>query len=156
MKSLKSISRKLNKKAISPLVSTIAMLAFAIILGLIVMGWGGEIEDKTYSGCSKARIDLVIINSEPILCYDDKNLNFMLENIGGADIDSFKLNIIGDKDIDTLEIKKSIAIGDVIKTAVPYDKENIGNIQLLKFFVMADKKYCGNSLLELDEVEPCD
>jgi hypothetical protein len=80
----------------------------------------------------------------------------MLENIGGADIDSFKLNIIGDKDIDTLEIKKSIAIGDVIKTAVPYDKENIGNIQLLKFFVMADKKYCGNSLLELDEVEPCD
>ncbi len=34
--------KKMNKKALSPLIATILLVAFAIILGTIVMGWGKD------------------------------------------------------------------------------------------------------------------
>ncbi|MDP7141001.1 MAG: hypothetical protein QF506_01435 [Candidatus Woesearchaeota archaeon] len=154
MKSLKS-TNNLNKKAISPLVSTIAMLGFAIILGIIVMGWGSEVEQKTQSSCSKARIEPVFIDNEPIICYTNKNIEFMLENIGSIDINGLKLNIIGESDISRVELEQSIQVGDVIKKVVPYDQSTIGTIKLLKFFALINKNYCGDSLIELENIEPC-
>tara|TARA_Y100000310_G_scaffold291943_1_gene320261 strand:+ start:1301 stop:1744 length:444 start_codon:yes stop_codon:yes gene_type:complete len=147
----------MNKKAISPLISTIVMLGFAITLGFVVMGWGGEIKgQEAYSDCNKANVDLVIINNEQVLCYGDEGLSFMLENTGSIDVKALKLNIIGDQDISRVEIEQSIRIGDVVKMITPYDKENIGSIQLLKFFGMVNEDYCGDSLLEIDEIDECE
>jgi len=145
----------MNKKAISPVVSTVIMLGFAIALGIIVIGWGEEIEQKTYLDCDKVRIELVIIDNEPVLCYNNEGLDFMIENRGSIDIKGFKLNIIGDKDISKVEIEQSIKIGDVVKMTVPYDRERIGNIKLLKFFGMVNKNYCGDSLLEINKIKVC-
>jgi hypothetical protein len=49
-----------SKKAMSPLMSTILLIGFAAILGLVVMGWGtgvvGEIPIK--DPCSKVTLSL--------------------------------------------------------------------------------------------------
>ena len=79
----------------------------------------------------------------------------MLENIGSIDINGLKLNIIGESDISRVELEQSIQVGDVIKKVVPYDQSTIGSIKLLKFFALINKNYCGDSLIELENIEPC-
>jgi hypothetical protein len=49
-----------NKKAMSPLLSTICLISFAAILGLVVMGWGTGVvgEIPIQDPCSKVTLSL--------------------------------------------------------------------------------------------------
>ena len=104
----------MNKRAISPLVATILLIAFAIALGLVVMNWGKSyIEEKAeftagaadLSGCGLVELSIIQVSGRDKICYNpnDFSIEVFLENGPDATIEDFQVRIVGDHGIKTLE-----------------------------------------------------
>ncbi len=105
-------SRFLNRRAISPLIATVILIAFAVALGAIVMNWGKTyVEEEMESSrtefyaikeCERD-IELKIkeVNNKPQLCYNynesetNLEIDFMLENTGPRTIEGIRITAIG-------------------------------------------------------------
>ena len=69
-----------SKKAMTALASTILLICFAAVLGIIVMSWGTNIAGKTPDLCSKITLSIakegdainVIPKINNVLCNDKK------------------------------------------------------------------------------------
>src|SRR5512137_3035476 len=85
-----------TRKAVSPLIATVLLIAFAVALGAVVMNWGrGYVEDTaniarersdTEVKCaSEVDIQIVEIDSVPQVCYNETvagnyTVYFIVEN----------------------------------------------------------------------------
>ena len=102
-----------SKRAISPLVATVMLIAFAVALGAVVMNWGkgyieetkiapqGQVELTPPSPSSPTvttpceqdiKIQLLTISGRPDICFDQatKMLNYRFENNGQVAIEGGK------------------------------------------------------------------
>ena len=80
----------MGKKGISPLVSAVMLIAFAISIGGIFAEWSGALTDQTTQenteaqqqilDCSSKKIEIVEINED----YANNNLNVTLRSDNGA------------------------------------------------------------------------
>ena len=102
-----------NKKAVSPLIATVLLIAFAVALGAVVMNWGrGYVEDTQSFARERSDaevvcttdIDLNIVNIDLTdqVCYnesdtDEYTVYMILENVASRDIDDLSVRVIGDK-----------------------------------------------------------
>ena len=103
-----------SRKAVSPLIATVLLIAFAVALGAVVMNWGrGYVEDTanvarersdTEVTCaSDVDIDVVDIDNNPQICYNStgsgSNINisveFILENKKARTVEKIQARLIG-------------------------------------------------------------
>jgi len=100
-----------SRKAVSPLIATVLLIAFAVALGAVVMNWGrGYVEDTaniarersdTEVKCaSEVDIDIVEIDSVPQICYNDTasgedRVEFIVENKKARTVENIQVRIIG-------------------------------------------------------------
>ncbi len=107
------------KKAVSPLIATVLLIAFAVALGAVVMNWGRSyVEDTanfakqksdTEIRCSTdARIDFLTVKDVKRVCYsnttDPKYLEFFIENLGTTDVAGLQVSIIGDQEVNITDL----------------------------------------------------
>ena len=103
-------SRFLNKKAVSPLIATVLLIAFAIALGAIVMNWGKTwVEEEMESGqeefyaskeCDRdIQLGIKSIGNRPQLCYSyssgNLTIEFMVSNGGPRTIGGLRVIAYG-------------------------------------------------------------
>lgn len=80
-----------SKKAMSPLIATILLIAFAVALGAMIMNWSVDVapavegDDVTAGMC-----DGIAIRIGDNFCYRDNTLKLDVKNIGNQRIDSIK------------------------------------------------------------------
>ncbi|MBW2964055.1 hypothetical protein KY363_01220 [Candidatus Woesearchaeota archaeon] len=105
-----------STRAVSPLIATVLLIAFAVALGAVVMNWGrGYVEDTaniarersdTEVKCaSDVNIDIVEIDGTPQVCYNTSagfpsnnySLQFIVENKKSTTVESISARVIGDK-----------------------------------------------------------
>lgn len=152
-----------QKKAISPLVATVLLIAFAVALGAIVMNWGKgyietqaqttEIQGNIQVDCARfISLNLVKIAGENQLCYnsnhsgEEGNLNgsieYIIKNDGTHDIPGFIIQLIGDtRKVHNLDLRdEKIAAGKALsskgiknQTKNIYNSTDIGNITQVTF-----------------------
>lgn len=143
------------KKAISPLTSTIAMLMFAVFLGVIVMSWGVNKEVKEDRECDKTSVGVISFKGMPQACYTETNINFIIENNGKSAIDGFRAFVIGDN-IFKDDIQLMLAVGDIARKTFPY--ENIDSPKALRLVPKIEEKgfstLCASNSLTVD-LAPC-
>ncbi len=101
-----------SRKAVSPLIATVLLIAFAVALGAVVMNWGrGYVEDTaniarersdTEVTCaSEVDVDIVEIDSVPQICYnasftlDNTSVEFIAENKQSRDVEWIQVRLIG-------------------------------------------------------------
>lgn len=114
MKNTKTNRMFKSRKAVSPLIATVLLIAFAVALGAVVMNWGrGYVEDTaniarersdTEVTCaSEVDIDIVEIDNTPQICYNESGgasgnatLEFILENRQSRDIIKVQARLIGE------------------------------------------------------------
>lgn len=172
-----------NKKAVSPLIATVLLIAFAVALGAVVMNWGkGYIEGQTLEAEEKSSaetmcsidvdLELVKIGGEKKICYTSANstqnasLDFMLENRGTIDIEGIALSVIGDigaENILTLDSEK-MTIGAIFsKKNVIYHNTTVGNdLQQIIFKPYVDvkgtvgKTLCSKGSLVIEDIDACE
>ena len=169
---------KLGKRAVSPLIATVLLIAFAVALGAVVMSWGRSyVEDQIdiSSGssavqfiCSQdVKIEISKIRGESQLCYNSTagRVEIILQNTGNYDIDNIQLGVIGN-DVSTNNsiLSSKLKKGDPIKLNVVYATNNItsadiGPIKQIKLTpkirTANGEQYCTDAALTVDYINPC-
>jgi len=160
-----------NKKAISPLIATVLLIAFAVALGAIVMNWGRTYTQEQIDTAAKRSdeeiecgldVELAIkeVAGEPQLFYTNStsNLTFMLENKGRKTINSIRVVIIGQdgEDINITDLTDSkIITGGIIKRDVTYTDASIDQVVFIPYLNTTGSTkptLCTRNKLEKDDI----
>ncbi|RLE37460.1 hypothetical protein DRJ17_06545 [Candidatus Woesearchaeota archaeon] len=166
---------RIRKKAVSPLIATVLLIAFAVALGAVVMNWGRSYVETTAEYAERGSdiqilcsrdINLKVVDGvENSLCYNDteKQINFMLENAGTIDIEGLQVTVIGASDIDTTDLDNAtIEIGHIKRFNVNYNNDTMGEILEIKFVPMIETTTtqtsvpCANSPLRKTDITECE
>ena len=128
------------KKAVSPLIATILLIAFAVALGSVVLNWGLNLNLGKTDRCSNVEIKIRSIDVAEV-CYgglgSNGYINFIIDNTGGTDVSGLAIWVIGEKgtkllDLDNIIIKKS-TLYDKKDKSVSYDFSTYGKINQVQF-----------------------
>ncbi len=166
---------RIGKKAVSPLIATVLLIAFAVALGAVVMNWGRSYVETTAEYAERGSdiqilcsrdINLKVVDGvENSLCYNDteKQINFMLENAGTIDIEGLQVTVIGASDINTTDLDNAtIEIGHIKRFNVNYNNDTMGEILEIKFVPMIETTTtktsvpCANSPLRKTDITECE
>lgn len=144
----------MKKKAIAPLISTVALILFATGLGIIVMNWGtaASYAVETKVGCDRASVNVIEINNKPDVCFKDNVLYFTLENNGEIDVGALKISFIGDKVYQT-ELKEKFFVGGIKKINVGY--EDVGKVLKVKIAPIIEGEICVKQSTSIENIEGC-
>lgn len=120
----------------SPLVATIVLILFAVVLGVIILNWGRAQIVKAAKCPINCELNLVSLNNMPQICYAGSGetgyLEFYLENGVNIDVSGILLRIIGEKDLYQTDLKDRIERGYTLKKTIPYNFNLFGKIQQVK------------------------
>ncbi|MBT3721316.1 hypothetical protein HN789_00930 [archaeon] len=170
----------LNKKAVSPLIATVLLIAFAVSLGAIVINFSQEstlslrddASQKIERGitCSlDLPINVLEINNEKFICYNrtgSNNLEVIIENQGSASAEGVRIFLLDFEDNPTTrdviiplgshnrtKYNVSVSTTDVGSTFVfPPSKVIISPI--LDYSVDTID-LCTDNRIDIEEVEKC-
>ena len=124
----------MNKKGISPLVSTLLLIVTAIGIGILVMNWG-RAELETRAVCSiDTEIKYVSLNDVPQVCYsgsgDNGFIKVLVENGPNINVDSLLFTAIGSSQIYNTALPDSkIEKGYSLQKLIPYNFDLFGKIK---------------------------
>jgi hypothetical protein len=109
-----------SKTAMSPLIATVLLIAFAVALGAMIMNWSAGIESGEsgmVAGC-----DDISLTTTKNICYSDNALKITLKNNGAERVSAVSIhltNIAEDLDM-TMRVKDSTIIpGETIERSLP-------------------------------------
>lgn len=167
-----------SKKAVSPLIATVLLIAFAVALGAVVMNWGRTyVEDTAQFAREKSiteikcstdvRLEFLKVKDEKRICYsnttDPKFIEFFIENRGTTDVYGLQVYVIGDDEVNITEIDLEdtpIERSRVFKMAELNYTEDIGKVDQVNIIpqikIEGELVTCpANALVQSDVVE-CD
>jgi len=137
------------KKAISPLVSTIVLIVFATVLGVLVMGWGKSYAPEAQESCDDASLKLIMLNNKPLACYSGDTFYATIENDGQSIINGLIVSSIGDS-IETTPIEIKIPVATVAKIDLFAD-----NPKKLIITPKINERLCPKKQIEIENIMPC-
>jgi len=156
-----------DKRGVSPLIATVLLISFAVALGSVVLNWGRNLDiSGPGDACSGVAIKMRnIANAE--VCYTGSGsgtyINFVIDNIGGIDVDGLGIWITGEKgtkllDISNTSIKKGQLL-DVKDKSIVYDSSTYGAIKNIQFFpkVMGidTLEICSGNSVKASKIKAC-
>lgn len=170
---------RMNKRAVSPLIATVLLIAFAVALGAIVMSWGKdyveETQDTVQTKSSQARIctlDTSIkvhkLGGKPSFCIvesttENSTVTFILDNRGEV-INDLKVVVIGKDDVYNIvsvlgpnepldaATTKKIKVG-VPPTMLIGEIEQVIITPKIQVEGASEGMYCAEAQIELDRSE---
>lgn len=158
-----------NKRGVSPLIATILLIAFAVALGSVIMNWGLHLNiGENADVCRNVEINLRNIDDKSDACYSgfgqNGYVNFVLDNVGAAEINGLSVWILGDKsqtsiyDIDNILIRKG-QLYDKKDNEVKYDFAAYGNIKYIQLIPKTNKngaaEVCFKSSVKAEKIGIC-
>ncbi len=119
----------MNKKAVSPLIATVLLIAFAVSLGAVLLTYMTSLGE-----CGSVSIEVAAIDGNPQICYNSNNnkLEFTIENSGREDVEYLKLSLTGALNVDNVDVTRAISRSETEKMSVDYKMQYLGKLQKLK------------------------
>ncbi|MBD3313396.1 hypothetical protein GF345_03055 [Candidatus Woesearchaeota archaeon] len=171
-KSNKSVILLMDKKAVSPLIATVLLIAFAVALGAVVMNWGRSyVEDtaefaqeksSTEITCSMdIRTEIIKIGETSQICYDDdaETLNFTIQNSGTVRVDGLRIQAIGNSSIVSKEINETFPTAEPKRMYINYSVDGNGSIRQVRFtpMITVEEKgvWCAQNVKTVEIVHSC-
>ena len=159
------MSKLLGKNALSPLIATILLIAFAVALGSVLVNLGTNI-DLARDKCKSVEIKLRNIGNSEV-CYKNEGtngyVNFILDNNGKKIINGLSIIIRGDKtssiyDLNDINIPEK-SLFDKKDQEVAYDNSRIGIVKEVEFQpkikVENQLETCSKKSVISEKVGPC-
>ncbi len=118
-----------NKKAVSPLIATVLLIAFAVSLGAVLLTYL-----TSFGACSGTEIKIPTLSNEPQVCYNTQTnkLEFTVENTGSENVEYLKLALTGALSVENIEVERTVPQSDAEKISIDYKFQALGKIQKLK------------------------
>lgn len=155
----------MNKKAVSPLVATVLLIAFAVSLGAVVMNWtssgsgdGSSASTSKEAACEDVSVTILNKGSSKAICLDrdSKKIVIDLEN-GPTRIDGFRLSYLA-KTSDFIDYNKAVEAGVLSHLELDYDPVLYGELRSVKIvptIVAEDVIYCTSKDISFSVIEDC-
>lgn len=166
-----------SKKAVSPLIATVLLIAFAVALGAVVMNWGSDyVKSQTSQTSQKSDVKIKCaqdvslkiaeIDGTPKLCYNNETgyerIDFLINNEGNVALQNIKVTVISNVSTPVSElINKSFDVADVRFLNVTYNSETYGYPVKIMFTPqikvdgLATAQWCPNNALTMNEIPVC-
>ena len=142
------------KKAITPLISTIFLLVFAVGLGALVMSWGSS-ETRLASSvgsCPNVEIAVTKINLVEQACMKDNSLIVTLENNGDEYVKTIRVVALSQDTSVSDEFDAGISAGEFKRMSYKLNGPTPSKIRLIPII---DKDVCIKKKIELENVRGC-
>ena len=146
----------LNKKGITPLIASILLIGFTVVLASIIFTWG----DKLTEGLLQTSEERAEKN---IACFSDINLKFrkaeiiednkirlLVENNGQENIDKFNARIYGENGADNINTSESINSYEIKDIELDFNFLKTGNVNEVEIFLSTTH---GNACVVCSNVE---
>ena len=124
-----------DRKALSPLIATALLIAFAVSLGVIIINIGidtpDEHEGPQTSACERTEIGLQQLTDGDAICYDaqGQRVRFLLKNTGDQTIDKIMLRAIdSNQDVGEQEANAQLPPGGLGKFEIAYETSSPNNL----------------------------
>lgn len=119
----------MNNKAVSPLIATVLLIAFAVSLGAVLLTYMTSLGE-----CGSVSIEVATIDGNPQICYNSNSnkLEFTIENSGREDVEYLKLSLTGALNVDNVDVMRAISRSETEKMSVDYKLQYLGKLQKLK------------------------
>ncbi len=128
----------MKKRGISPLIATVLIIGFTIVLAAVVIQWGGSIVEKLKQD-SDLKLQKQMIASE--LKFDVKEADVfgnktrvVIDNSGSRKIDGFKIRIFGNKGSKIIDTNLGLNSFEAKSFDVGFDKDKVGNVEKIETF----------------------
>ena len=147
------------KKAMSPLLSTIILIGFAIALGGIVMSWGraGYVEESQVGECGQTSLSLVDYGENRGICTEGGKLYFTMQNDGEIELDGIKVSLLSIRDMHSTVVEERMVPADVVRSELEYP--DIGKIEKViftpRFTYLEKEKLCPKNGFSVEDVGEC-
>lgn len=126
--------RRMKKKAVSPLIATVLLIAFAVALGAVVMNWGrGYVQETTSKATENSAADLacnsdveigiIDIDGNRQVCYNstEGRLEFLIENRKNKELEALQCRIM----VSDSRIPQNVFAYNVSSAGAPDEKTGL-------------------------------
>jgi len=160
----------MNKKALSPLIATLLLIGFAVVLGLVVMNWGkAYIEEKAEfvagpsaeSVCPVVKLSIIKVGEAQKVCYNpsEKTITVFIENGPDAAIENLQARVIGSAGIFTVDKALTEEMEPASSMQLKFNYENVGEVQQVKitprFETDHGTNFCINQAVVSEDLSQC-
>ena len=143
-----------SKKAISPLIATVLLIAFAVALGAMVMNWSSNLlsESSLEGVCEKAKISLV-----GKFCWKQNTVNMEVLNSGSTEIAELVLQASSIAVDNEIHIKDSkLGLNLRFAREIPFSRIDGAQYAIVPSVGSPDYKVlCEKQAIKLDRLEDC-
>lgn len=119
----------MDKKALSPLITTVILVAVGVAIGSIILALTTGLGE-----CRTVKLGINMVDNKPRACYNAelKQIEIEIENGAKSEIAAFKLTLEGSRDIQNTDFEKTFGKSETKKIAIPYDLNKLGSILKVK------------------------
>ena len=156
----------MNKKGVSPLISTVILIIMAMGIGVLVMNWGRAQIEANAKCTLDTEWSIVELNNVPQICFSGTEtgfVKFLVENGPNTNIEAIQLTAIGSKSpYNTLLLDSGIEKGFTLQKVVPYDFNTFGDIKKIKLipriviFANDPPLLCPEQSLTIENIPECE
>lgn len=151
---------KFSRKAVSPLVATVLLIAFAVSLGAVVMNWtSGAIQNESHDElngvCNSVYISILDRGSSKAICLDRINNKIIIDiENGPMAIDGLRLSYLA-KSSDFMDYIKKIEGGILSHVELSYDVALYGELSNVKIVPIVDDNVCSEGGRSFSVITDC-
>jgi flagellin-like protein len=138
---------RINKKGVSPLIATVLLIAFVIIIAILVWVWyrdtietelrKTEVRTEAELACSR-EVEISLGDVRCVMSGSNKTILFDVENTGTLDIDLFKIRFYDDDfAVSTIDFGLSVYEGTEEQFSVNLESDEIDSIEVLPVILKA-------------------
>ncbi|MBN1792668.1 hypothetical protein JW826_03210 [Candidatus Woesearchaeota archaeon] len=142
-----------SRRAMSPLIATVLLIAFAVAMGAMIMNWSASLGEAALSGPDCKGVSMVL---NPVICYSQNMIKISVKN-QGKDIDGVTVQI-ADANANNEVVLKNSALrrGDELNKDLPFimtSQTYVGLVPAISH--EGELKSCEKPALEIQELKSC-
>jgi flagellin-like protein len=132
----------IGKKAISPLIATVLLLAFVVALSTVIIQINPFKKD-----CGDANIKIGELNGIKMICYNEQEKKITFDIVNSQyPINSIKVSVSGaNKVLNINNLGVTVPINIIQKISIPYDFKSYGSISSI---LITPRVNISNNILE--------
>ncbi|MFT4312582.1 MAG: archaellin/type IV pilin N-terminal domain-containing protein, partial [Candidatus Woesearchaeota archaeon] len=139
----------MNKRAVSPLVATVLLIAFAVSLGAVIMNLGVNLAS---SACQDVKIEFLETADGPRVCQTSEQVQMTLSN-KGYDIAGFRVSLVGDASF-TQDFQEPVKQLTQHVQRVP--TQNVGSVDIMTVIpIIGGDVFCHDKQIAVESIPDC-
>lgn len=150
----------LRKKGMSPLLTTILLIAFAVALGTMIMNWSSGVASASDFKCEDVLLEVQKAFNKEILCYlrGEETIRVSIKNRGNSPIDFLIYRRIG-TDLRSKDIKMPesfLSPGKIYEADIPFPQTEKIHIEFIPGIMKEGKEeLCSDQAIVRQSIPDC-